>query len=247
MPPCFPIPRTLRRVPLLLAATFAATLFAGAAPAELARFTFDTDPVAAPPAPRDHTYRVAFASGAAFSRQNAGTEAGWSAAGKNLYARALRPGFNYGIILPRGHDAEASDSDQNAVAETGSFFAFNFEPAAGKAFALTRFEARVASARLSNPAGVATDAFKAHFFLRSSLDGYKKTLAVASSETGGGTDGAGNTWSALAADLSKHPAFFRVTEPVTFRLYAYISTEMASSFQAVRIDDVVIAGVSLTP
>lgn len=228
------------RLPVVLAAVAVSAALLPSVRAtgiELAEFDFTEDPTTLVLSTFDPGCSIGFGYGKNFV--GVGPDAGWSSTG-NVFARAVR-GATGAAIVARGKNSTNTAADEVVVAKTGSYFSFTVEPHAGKRLALTSVSVKAGSQRIAFE-GRRSEAFTAQFFLRSSVDDYATTLASVRGHIPRGDTASSNVWSDLAVDLSKNPAFRNLTAPVTFRVYAYITTPEASWLQIVRVDDFVVKG-----
>lgn len=235
-------PTTLQASRLLsvLSAAILLPVAAHAASGTLALYNFTTDPSnsANLPAPLDSTYTVGFGYGPSYT--GVGSAAGWSSGGGNVFARATLSAASSTAVIARGTETGVTATDQATVAATGSYFTFTLAPTEGYTVSFSSITAQVSASRLTHTETV--PAYTAQFFLRSSVDNFTATLGTASSSMPAGTAGQ-NAWSTLTTtDLSSISALTDVATPVTFRLYAFITTDTASYYQAIRVDDFAIVG-----
>jgi hypothetical protein len=163
---------------------------------------------------------------------------GFSSAGGNVYFRV-----NQNASVPQLYSTEALSVEHN------DYYTFTLTPDAGTALNLSRFTAMVGGQSLGGASSLASDAFTAYFFLRSSLDGYTSNLAVAEQTISARAAGAGSTSlvpTALTADLGSD--FSSMGSSISFRIYTYVVTTTTSFDQVVRMDDFTVLGsVSAIP
>ncbi|MFA6961236.1 MAG: PEP-CTERM sorting domain-containing protein [Opitutaceae bacterium] len=163
---------------------------------------------------------------------------GFSSAGGNVFFR-----------VNQNNSVQQLYSTESLSVEHNDYYTFTLTPDAGTTLNLSQFTAMVGGQSLGGASSLASDAFTAYFFLRSSLDGYTSNLASIQQTVDARAAGASSTTlipTALTADLGSE--FSSVGSSVSFRIYAYVVTTTTSFDQVVRMDDFTVLGaVSAIP